>query len=379
MIGRASAAFPRKARVAAVVMARTSREFKKNRGTLLAAAISYHVLLSLFPLAIVLVAIAGLVLRDDALRERTLEEVVRLISLDESGMAEVAGMLESVASGQSAIGFAALLGMVWTASSVMSAVRRSFSMIWGQRPRPFLRGKILDIGLVLGVGVLVGLSLALTLTTQAVRRLSERADDEIGSLGAGADALSWAVGTAAPILLSFAVFTLAYSVIPSVRQPFRDIWPGALLAAVAFEGLKIGFSFYLANFASYHIVYGSLAAVVAFMVFVYLSSILLLACAEIVSETGIARVEAAQAREPPAPAPLREKTKRVLRRLLVHDAPPRSDGEETASTTADPLRGDPLTVHEVPPRSEGEETGVGTADSPREDLPEGPSPARPAD
>ena len=168
-----------------------------------------------------------------------------------------------------------------------------------------------------GVGILVALSLGLTLTTQAVRRLSEDASDEIGPLGAGADFFGWASGTAAPILLSFAVFTVAYTVIPSLRQPFRDIWPGALLAAFAFEGFKIGFSFYLANFASYNVVYGSLAAVIAFMVFVYLSSILLLVCAELVSELGIARIEAEQAKKPSTPVPLRDKTKRALQRLVV--------------------------------------------------------------
>ena len=341
MIDRVKRTLAAKARLLAVVVARTIREFNKNRGTLLAAAISYHLLLSLFPLAIVLVAIAGLVLRDDALRERALDEVVNLISLDEGGTAEVARVLDSVASGESAIGFVALVALIWSASAVMSAIRRSFALIWEQKPRPFLRAKLLDIGLVFGVGILVTLSLGLTLTTQAVRRLSEDASDEIGPLGAGADFFGWASGTAAPILLSFAVFTVAYTVIPSVRQPFRDIWPGALLAAFAFEGFKIGFSFYLANFASYNVVYGSLAAVIAFMVFVYLSSILLLVCAELVSELGIARIEAEQAKKPSTPVPLRDKTKRALqrRRRQRRGRPSRPGADGVADSDHDPADG----------------------------------------
>jgi membrane protein len=95
---------------------------------------------------------------------------------------------------------------------------------------------------------------------------------------------AWVIVVAISTALLFATFAVLYRVVPAAPTRMRDIWPGALAAAAGFEGLQYGFSIYLAFFGHYNRVYGSLGAVVAFMFFVYLASMVFLFGAEIASE-----------------------------------------------------------------------------------------------
>ena len=89
-----------------------------------------------------------------------------------------------------------------------------------------------------------------------------------------------ATGALLPIAISALVFTVLYTVLPVNRPRIRDIWPAIVFATIGFELVKRGFSVYLDEFADYSAVYGSLGAVVAFMVFVYIAAIVFLFGAE---------------------------------------------------------------------------------------------------
>ena len=80
------------------------------------------------------------------------------------------------------------------------------------------------------------------------------------------------------------LFTLAFKILPAERHKLRDMWPGILFAIVSYELLKRGFSIYLDNFSNYSAIYGSLGAVIAFMVFIYLASLFFLLGAEMAAE-----------------------------------------------------------------------------------------------
>ena len=100
----------------------------------------------------------------------------------------------------------------------------------------------------------------------------------IGDLGRG---IIDATGEILPVILTAVVFGVLYhgSCRPSVPA-WRDIWPGIVFASIGYELLQRGFSIYVDNFANYSAVYGSLGAVIAFMFFVYLGSIVFLIGAE---------------------------------------------------------------------------------------------------
>jgi uncharacterized BrkB/YihY/UPF0761 family membrane protein len=99
-------------------------------------------------------------------------------------------------------------------------------------------------------------------------------------------------------------FGLAYRLIPSASTTLRSIWPGILVGAVGFEGAKHLFALYLENFGRYDIVYGSIGAIVAFLVFVYIGANVLLLGAQVASEWPDVRDRSVRERDredPPRP------------------------------------------------------------------------------
>ncbi len=251
----------------------------------LAAAIAYWVLFSLFPLAILLVAVAGLLLRDETARTEVIETLLGYVPAGVEGRTELANLLHDVVAGAGALGVVGAIAVVWTASGLMTTVRTAVNLVWNtDERRPFLRGKLLDVLLVFAVGVFVALSLALTLTLRVVAEVSDRAGDVLGPFEWLADGSMSGLDLLVPLLLTFLTATFVLRVVPAASPRVREVWPGALVAAVTFEAGKNAFAFYLANFGNYNVVYGSLGTLVAFLFFIYLSANLFLFGAEVASE-----------------------------------------------------------------------------------------------
>ena len=103
-----------------------------------------------------------------------------------------------------------------------------------------------------------------------------------------------------PIAVGTVLLVVLLRWAPSAGPPPRDSWPAALVGAVALWALSVGFAAFIGSFGSYNVVYGSLAAVVVFLVFVYLAANLVLFTAAFAAEW---RGWSATARAPsPAPA-----------------------------------------------------------------------------
>ena len=293
-----------------------------------AAAISYYVLFSLFPLVIFSVGILGLVLRDQEMQADLVESIMDNIPLSQDeGRDEVTSTLENVATTRgSAIGILGLIVLAWSASSMFGVIRSSLNQVFHvQAPRPIVPQKLLDLGVVLACAPFFIASVVATSALRLARTASEDLHF-LGDLPENLGAAWWAASAALPIAISFVAFFLVYWLIPARRTHARYVVPGALLAAVLFEVVKVGFSIYLENFASYDVIFGSLGAVVAFLFWVYLSANILLLSAEFVSE--LPDVMAGRFDErAPAPGPRktsREKVLRLLRSLILRpkDEPP---------------------------------------------------------
>jgi membrane protein len=262
---------------------RSLHEFLDDHGPQFAAAISYYVLFSIFPLAILLVAIAGLFLQDESARQAVVDAILANVPLSEDGASRLEDILANVAENPGALGVLGLAGLVWSASGVMGAIRIALSLAWDAKPRPFIRGKLLDLLVLLGAALLVLTSLALT----AVGRLTDELSRDLGGillLGWASNLAAVVVGVLAPLLLSLITFALAYRVLPSATTTLSDIWPGAVVGALAFESAKHLFGLYFENLGRYDVVYGSLGAIVAFLFFVFLAANVLLLGAQLASE-----------------------------------------------------------------------------------------------
>ncbi|MFP5362515.1 MAG: YihY/virulence factor BrkB family protein [Thermoleophilia bacterium] len=317
----------RAARVAMQLARRAVAEFFEDGCPQRAAAISYYSLLSLFPLAIVLVAVFGIVADDDAARRRVIEFVLDNVPLREDrGRADLEELLQSVTAAGGGFGALGVLGLLFAASAVMGAVRQALSAAWEvEDPRPPLQGKLVDLLLVLVVGLVIVASLAMTLALRLVTSIGER----LGDLGLLAEQAVLLASGLVPALLAFAVCTVVFALVPAPRSGLRDTWPGVLVAVIGFEAAKQGFSLYLENAANYGAVYASLGGIVAFLVFVFIVANLFLLGAEAASEWPRVRDE-----PPPEPSdePLKLRVRRALRRLVVR--PPTADARDEADAAA---------------------------------------------
>jgi membrane protein len=240
------------------------RGYFDDRGPQLAAGTAYFGLFAVFPLTILLVAAFGLVVGDGAARREVVDFVMRNVPLRDDGRADLLATLREVTSNAEAFGVVGMAGLVFSASGLMGALRHALSRAFDvEERRPPLLGKLVDIGLVLAIGTIAGASVGLTVAA----RLS------IGVPG-------W-VSQLAPFVLATIVFGLLYRFVPVRRVRWRQCVPGALLGGVGYEVIKRGFAFYLDEFATYGAVYGSIAAVIAFMFFVFLTASVFIAGAEL--------------------------------------------------------------------------------------------------
>lgn len=253
---------------------RTASGFSDAGGTRLAAAIAYYGLLSLFPLVIALVSGVGLVLSDARAQREVIDPVVDAMPLSPEGTAELRGILEGATGGQAgAVGLAGLAGLLWTASGMMGAIRAGLTTVTGaEQARPFVRAKLVDLAMV----VLTGAVLLVSTTVTVVMRVADEEVLEPLGLSGPAGAV---IGIAAPIALGFAVLTALLRLVPAEPIPWAGVWRGALGGAVGLWLLTTGFGVYVRNFGRYNAIYGSLGAVVAFLVFVFLAAALLLVVA----------------------------------------------------------------------------------------------------
>ena len=273
-------------RDARVLVRETVREFGDDQCPQLAAGISYYVLFSIFPLALLALAVSGLVLADESLREDLVNSLFDVLPLSEGeGRDDLTSAISGLTTGISIAGLVSIIGLMWSASGMMGALRRALNQAWDtDYKRAFLHGKLVDFVMVLSLGMLVGLSVGTTIFLQVARRVSDDLSDALGPLGSGATLSLELVALFVPMLISFATFMVLFKVVPSVRTRYRSIWPGALLAAVLFEAVKNGFAIYLREFGNYDAVYGSLGTVVAFLFFVYISANVMLLGAEMAAE-----------------------------------------------------------------------------------------------
>jgi membrane protein len=263
---------------AAKLTERSVDAFFRHRCSQLAASISYYGLLSIFPAAIVLTAVFGLVIDDDEARKEVVDFLFENLPVTEvQGRADLEDAVRGVTRNTAALGAVGVAGLLYSASALMGATRNALATVWEtESDRPPLRAKALDILLFLGLGLLIVLSLAATI----VRSFAVDLSKDLGFPGRALESTLDYSGFLIPFALLLIAFAVVFIVVPRPHSRLRDVWPGVLLAALGFELAKRGFALYLENFGNYSAVYGSLGAVVIFLVFIYIGAIVFLLGAE---------------------------------------------------------------------------------------------------
>ena len=278
-----------------------------DRCTQYAAAIAYRVLFSLFPLAIALVSVFGLVLQDDELRQQVINEVTDLLPVSQSGQGNIQQSIDQIATPLSAIGLISLVALLWGASGMMASIRLGLEAAMKvDRGRPAARAKLVDFILVAAAGVLVVVIVGVSAFGAFFSKLVDRFTEWAGIATPSGLLLRDGVQ-----LVAIAVTVLLlYRFVPARKLRRRGALAGAILTAVGIWGSTKVLAIVFSDFSRYNLIYGSLAGVMTFLFFVYVVAWILLLGAEFAYAWS-------QPAGPPGP-PLRAQVIGVIRGLFVH-------------------------------------------------------------
>jgi membrane protein len=274
------------------VLKRTFGEFREDNVTDWAAALTYYGILSVFPALIALVSVVGLI-GESATRPL-------LTNLGSFAPGPAHEILENALNGltqsrggASLLFIIGLAGALWSASSYVGAFIRASNSIWDvEEGRPIW--KTLPLRLIITVVMLILLT-ATAIAVTVTGPLADKVGKLIGIGGAAVtawDIAKWPI----LILIVSLMFSILYYAAPNVRQPgFRWVTPGGVVAVVTWMIVSALFGIYAANFGSYNKTYGSLGAVIIFLVWLWLTNIAILFGAELNAESERGRqIEAGQ-------------------------------------------------------------------------------------
>jgi membrane protein len=280
---------------------RSAAEFRRDNLTDWAAALTYYGILAIFPALIVLVSIVGLI------GSSATQPLLDNLGSFAPGPAKdiVANAIRGLAANRGTAGvlfFVGLAAALWSASGYIAAFIRASNAIWDvEEARPIWWTLPLRVAITLVVVVLLALSAIAVVVTGSL------ADKVGGLLGLGSAAVTaWDIAKWPVLLLIVsAIFALLYYAAPNVRQPgFRWVTPGGVLAVVIWILASAAFALYVANFSSYNKTYGSLGAIVIFLVWLWISNVALLLGAELNAE--LARSRAIETGHPEEDEPFLE-------------------------------------------------------------------------
>jgi membrane protein len=260
---------------------RTVTRFREHNLTDWAAALTYYGVLAIFPGLIVLVSVLGLIgssatqpLLDN------LEDVAPGPAKDI--LTSAIQNLEGSTGAAGVFFFIGLAGALWSASGYVAAFMRASNTIHElEDDRSMLKTLPTRVGLTVVLLVLVGIAaIGVTLTGDLAGRIGD-------VVGLSEEAVSvWNVAKW-PVLLLVVSFMLAvlYWAAPSAKEAkFRLITPGSLLAVIGSLVASAGFALYVANFGSYNKTYGALAGPIIFLIWLWISNIMVLLGAELNAE-----------------------------------------------------------------------------------------------
>ncbi len=265
-------------RRALVVLVHVYERFEAQRGTEIAAALAFTSILALVPLLVVVFGALSLFPAFDAWQGAIQDFVFRNF-VPAMGEQVQTYLFEFTAKARQlqSIGIAFL---IVTVLMMMSTIEQTFNVIWGvERRRPFaLRFLVYWAVLTLGP-MLVGVGIIGTSTMVSMPLFQSRPD----AVQFSTQLLHWL-----PLLASCAAFVLCYKLVPFCRVSFRHAAIGGITAAVLFEAAKHLFALYVTRFPTQQAVYGAFATVPIFLLWVYLSWVIVLLGAQLTHSLAVA-------------------------------------------------------------------------------------------
>lgn len=259
---------PGRIRLWSRISLRSASEALSPESQLVASSISFFTFLSLFPLILLIVAVGSRWL-DPVLIERGLVEQLEFVA---PGLQALLGdNLETLASSRTSVTSIALITLLWSASGMFNTLTRVMDRLWGadiNNTRSIWRHRGLAILSALVISTI--LLVVATVEGTAVTILNSLLPSELEPIKPLTTQL-WS------ILISIGLFAVLYYFLPHTKLSWRNVLPGAILAGLLWEAAKRLFLFFIGTYLSRsNLVYGSVATIIAFLMWTYVSGIILL-------------------------------------------------------------------------------------------------------
>ena len=242
-----------------------------------ASSIAYYSLLSLFPFFLLVFSILGSVTANPADRAAILEFILRYFPRQ---FEFVTTQLDSMQQARTQLGVAGSFLMIWAAMGVFGAITSAVNHAWGVDKQPsYLKHKLISFVMLVASSLLLlmGLVLVSAINVAETHWFAVVASRSPAALAV----LHHFVVRWASTAVFIAVVGLVFYFVPNAKVRFRDVWVGAVVTGLLWRGALFGFSWYVRDLSRFSNVHGSIAAVVVFLVWIYISAVLLLYGVEI--------------------------------------------------------------------------------------------------
>jgi membrane protein len=234
-----------------------------------AASIAYYALLSFLPFLLLTFSVLGSFESGQHVRDRVLEVVLGYFPAQPDFIASQVEMFRQTGA---RLGVGSLLALVWASMGVFGAISTAVNHAWSvERPRSFWGHRLFSFLMMAAAVVLLFGALVLL----SVSKMTE------GAWSGGLSTYPWFTiihswaGRAVAFLVFVFVVGLVFYFVPNTKVRLRDVWPGAVVTGLAWRGAFEGFSWYLGRWANSSI-HGSIATVVWFLLWIYISAVILL-------------------------------------------------------------------------------------------------------
>lgn len=258
------------------VVKQAVKEFGEDDMNTHAAALTYRILLAIFPFLIFMLTLLSAFGMEDFF-DALLDEARSAVSADL--YSQIENILTQVQSGANGglLSFGLVLA-IWSAAGGVRSVMHALNVAYDvEEERGLLKKYLSSVLFTVGLAAIFLAALALMFMGP---QTMEWMADQIG-LGTLVVTLWTWLRIPVAILLMILAIALIYYFFPNVDQPFVIVSPGSVVAVIGWVVGTLGFSFYISNFADYNATYGSLAGVIILLLYFFISSAVLLVGAEI--------------------------------------------------------------------------------------------------
>ena len=308
-------------------LARVSRRavggFLEHEALQYAGSMAYFGVLSMFQLLVLGIVIGSFVLGEGEARQFVIEQVQAGTPLDPE---IVTGVIDATIESRGSMTIISFGFLLWSALGIFGALSGGINRVFEHAPRrSLLADKLIGLLLMALTGLLAFASLVVGIVTGV---LQSAASDLMSGVPGGSTAV-WMIGLVAPLLLIFVAFWVIYRVVPNRPVTWREVLPGAVVAALLWTILRFGFTWYATRLANYDSAYGPLSTGIVLLVFLYFASVIVLLGAEFARASALDD-EAALIAEAnprllpvpldPAPAPAPPARRRLPRWVMVGGA-----------------------------------------------------------